>query len=608
MTSSSFPSPYPSPGEIIDGKYQIERVLGEGGMGCVARAYHMLLRAPVALKFMNPQFVTFPGAVERFINEGIASKKIKSDHVVPVDDVGKLPSGAPYLVMPCLEGMDLADLLARDGTPGLPAARAVHFTLQILRGLQAAHANAIIHRDMKPSNCFVVKHDGESDFVRILDFGISKVVEPGSASLTRTNSALGTPLYMSPEQARSPRDVDTRSDLYSVGVILYELLTGETPFFSEDGEFTEILYKLFTTDPPPIRSKNPDIDEALAAVVHHALARSPADRYATALEMAEALASFADERSARVLGRMRGFKPEQVVSLAPPAHLPLPNSLVAFSKLDARPATDVMANRPGAAAKGAGGTEILMPVSGERPGTEVLVPAPSTGDRAPGTELLERKGVRSPTVPLPKKSASEDDGTAQTQFGDFVSSRGSSVPAPGNSATSSTPRVVVAGAQTDLGATRDTHPPGRQAPTDGEKKGALPRVIGIGAVVVALVAGAVVMAKKNTGADETPPSPATGPAATALATTPNTPATPATIRANVGDPASGPSTGPATGSTLGPATEPSSPTATNAAPDAGAQADAGATSSASKPAVKPAGTRKTPGTPGGDALDLGIQH
>src|SRR5437764_11767244 len=171
--NQALPSPYPSPGEVIDGKYRIDKILGEGGMGCVARAYHTVLRAPVALKFMNPQFMTFPGAVDRFINEGIASKRIRSDHVVPVDDVGKLSTGTPYLVMPCLEGLDLADLLAREGEPGLPTPRAIHFMLQILRGLQAAHAAGIIHRDMKPSNCFVVKHDGEPDFVKILDFGIS---------------------------------------------------------------------------------------------------------------------------------------------------------------------------------------------------------------------------------------------------------------------------------------------------------------------------------------------------------------------------------------------------------------------------------------------------
>ena len=273
------PNPYPSAGEVIDGKYKIEKMLGEGGMGAVARATHVVLGGTLAIKFMNPQFMTFPGAVERFVNEGRASKAIKSDHVLPVNEIGLLPNGAPYLLMDCLYGLDLADLIARDGPSGLPIPRAVHFVVQILRGLQAAHAINIIHRDMKPSNCFVITHDGEDDWVKILDFGISKVKEPGSSSLTQTNSALGTPLYMSPEQARSPRDVDHRSDIYSVGVILYELLTGRTPFFSESGEFTEILFQLFTADPPPIRETRPDIPEELAAIVHKALAREVNDRY-----------------------------------------------------------------------------------------------------------------------------------------------------------------------------------------------------------------------------------------------------------------------------------------------------------------------------------------
>ena len=250
---------YPSTGEVIDGKYQIERMLGEGGMGTVAKATHLLRRAPVALKFMSPNVVTVPGAVERFLNEGVAASQIESDNVVHVFDVGKLANGAPYLVMEYMEGHDLAEVIQREGRPGLETTRAVYFIIQALRGLQVAHDAGIIHRDMKPSNCFVVNKEGEADFVKLLDFGISKVGQGKSASLTQTNSALGTPLYMSPEQARSPRDVDLRSDLYSVGVILYELLTGKTPFASESGEFTEILFKLFTQDPPPIRSVRADL-------------------------------------------------------------------------------------------------------------------------------------------------------------------------------------------------------------------------------------------------------------------------------------------------------------------------------------------------------------
>jgi serine/threonine-protein kinase len=313
------PAAYPQAGEVLDGKYQIERLLGEGGMGAVAKATHLLRRAPVALKFMSPSVMMLGGAVERFINEGVAASQIDSDHVVKVYDVGQLPTGAPYLVMEYLEGQDLSDLLLREGTPGLPIVRAVHFTLQILRGLQIAHQANIVHRDMKPSNCFVVRKDGEDDFVKLLDFGISKVQHAGGGNITRTNSALGTPLYMSPEQARSPKDVDRRSDIFSVGVILYELLTGQTPFHSDSGEFTEILFKIFTQDPPYVGTLRPDLPEDLCAAIHKALARNPDDRYATAFEMAEGIAPWADERSTQVIVRSRAVQQGHMSQLPGPS-------------------------------------------------------------------------------------------------------------------------------------------------------------------------------------------------------------------------------------------------------------------------------------------------
>ncbi len=436
MSDQVVRSPYPAAGDIVDGKYKIEKMLGEGGMGAVARATHVVLGGTLALKFMNPQFMSFPGAVERFVNEGRASKAIKSDHVLPVTDVGLLPNGTPYLLMECLYGLDLADLLARDGPSGLPVERAVHFVVQILRGLQAAHAIGIIHRDMKPSNCFVVTHDGEDDFVKILDFGISKVVQPGSSSLTQTNSALGTPLYMSPEQARSPRDVDTRSDLYSVGVILYELLSGRTPFFSESGEFTEILFQLFTAGPPPIQQMRADVPDALAAVVHKALAREVGDRYATALELAEALVPFASEKSLALIERMRGFKPPTKESIIPMEGLP--TSMAAFSQLQ-RGHTDVMANRPSTdVQKGSPVTEIL--VDGPRPvqqKTEVLKVDGKSAPPAHVAAVPERFAMR----------ARPDEALGRTQL--------EIDPPHASRSPSHRPEKPITGAQTDLGAVRD---------------------------------------------------------------------------------------------------------------------------------------------------------
>jgi eukaryotic-like serine/threonine-protein kinase len=494
MTQGSIaPSPYPAIGEVINARYRIDKLLGEGGMGAVARATHTVLNLQVALKFMNPQFMTFPGAVDRFANEGRASANIKSDHVVPVTDVGFLPNGTPYLVMECLEGQDLADLLAREGPSGLPIQRAVHFLIQILRALQAAHAIGIIHRDMKPSNCFVVHNDGEDDFVKILDFGISKIAQPGSASLTQTNSALGTPLYMSPEQARSPRDVDLRSDIYSVGVILYELLTGHTPFFSESGEFTEILFKLFTADPPHVKATRPDLPDALADVVHKALAREAANRYATALEMAEALEPFAGPRTLSYLEKMRGFKAPTKVSIAPAEGVAA--SMAAFSHLQKLgTGTDVMANRP------------TTEVQKGPPVTEVMPNVPKTAVMPGGLRQYDSGGRLAATPVDAAARAEPHEAVARTQY--------DTGPKP--------KRSVPPGGSTDLGASRDATTANDEKPT----RPAFVYVLPVAAV--ALLVGAVLLVLNLTKKPEStqaapPPSAITLPPAASSSPTPTTP-------------------------------------------------------------------------------------
>ena len=299
---------YPSVGETIDGKYRITKVIGEGGMGMVARADHLLRKVPVALKFIAPHVLATEGGVERFLNEASLASQIPSDHVVGILDVGKLASGAPYMVMEHLDGLDLADL--RAAVKEIPSERAVHITLQILRALQAAHAVGVVHRDLKPSNVFLVKKDGDEDFVKLLDFGISKA--PVSAGITATNAALGTPLYMSPEQAKNPKTVDGRADLYSAGVILYELLGGRTPHTSESGEATEVLLKLFTQEPPRIETLRKDVPAELADAVHKALAHDLDKRFQDAKEFAEALANFAPKRSAHTLEKIRSFVAPEV--------------------------------------------------------------------------------------------------------------------------------------------------------------------------------------------------------------------------------------------------------------------------------------------------------
>ncbi len=276
-------------GQTVGGRYTILELLGAGGMSVVYLARHELLKKPVAVKVLREELATNKASLSRFHREALAAASIGDPHIVDVTDYGFTDRGDAYIVMERLEGRDLRRAIAADGA--FPVGRAVAIARQILRALQAAHARGIIHRDLKAENVFLTQRDGH-DFVKLLDFGISKVTQPlddGSLAATGTGVVMGTPQYIAPEQAHGAQDLDHRVDLYAMGVILYEMLTGSLPFTGKSA--LEVVMKHVQEEPQPPRARRPDlpIPVELEAVVLKAMAKSPAARYASAEAMLEVL-------------------------------------------------------------------------------------------------------------------------------------------------------------------------------------------------------------------------------------------------------------------------------------------------------------------------------
>jgi eukaryotic-like serine/threonine-protein kinase len=284
-------------GDILAGKYRVERVLGIGGMGVVVAAHHIQLDKRVALKFLLPEATTNAEVVARFAREARAAVKIESEHVARVIDVGAMESGAPYMVMEYLVGSDLAQRLLEHGA--MPIEEAIDYLLQACEAIAEAHAAGIVHRDLKPANLFLTRRADGSSLVQVLDFGISKATLPGGSqpdmSLTKTASVMGSPLYMAPEQMRSTRSVDARADIWALGVILYELLSGKVPF--EATTMPELCAMVLTETPAPLRDKRPDTPPGLWAIIERCLQKDPAQRFSNVSDLANALASFAPVRS-----------------------------------------------------------------------------------------------------------------------------------------------------------------------------------------------------------------------------------------------------------------------------------------------------------------------
>lgn len=293
-------------GEVLAEKYRVERVLGVGGMGVVVEATHLDLQKRVALKFML-KGTGDPGgeAVARFMREGRAAAGLHSEHVARVLDVGRLDTGEPYMVMEFLEGRDLSDLIRGDGPQ--PVDRAVSYVLQACEAIAEAHARGIVHRDLKPSNLFLTQRADGVALVKVLDFGISKVARAqgdhaAEASMTNTRAILGSPSYMSPEQVRSSKNVDARTDIWALGIILYELLSAKPPFDADS--LPGLIAAIISDRPVPVSSRRSDLPPGLATAIMRCLDKDPDKRFESVAAFARALEPFAEPEDVALVTRI----------------------------------------------------------------------------------------------------------------------------------------------------------------------------------------------------------------------------------------------------------------------------------------------------------------
>jgi serine/threonine protein kinase len=299
------------PGQVICGKYQVIQRIGAGGMGLVFSATHLDLGQRVALKFLRREALARPELVQRFATEARAAARIRSEHVARVFDVGQLENGVPFIVMEYLAGEDLSEVLADRGA--LPIELAVDYMLEVCEGLANAHAKGIIHRDIKPENLFLARGGPAHGVIKVLDFGVSKLslenaALPGERHFIHTTLPVGSPAYMSPEQIRDSGEVDRRTDIWSLGCALFELLTGKVPF--DAPTLVQLGAAILEQEPVPLRRELPEAPPELEALIARCLDKDPNGRFADVAELARALSPFASQRARIYAERCSFLLPE----------------------------------------------------------------------------------------------------------------------------------------------------------------------------------------------------------------------------------------------------------------------------------------------------------